>query len=243
MRRFGDAVMCCATLMKKFSGLQTRKAEHQMQNIRSFDSGRSMVEMMGVLTITAILSVGGLTGYTKMMRQYKINKSVEQITNMSAKISAIGSQSSSYNGLSNQSAVKFNAVPAEVVIGDGTSLKNPFGGSVRIAPSSLFSDGTDVLAYTITYTDLPEDACTALGSHDWAHGSNTALVGVGVASSESGADTAASKLYQKCPGESDGGYAAACTEGTGVKMPLSVSIAAQACSCDGDGCAIVLKYF
>ena len=214
-----------------------------MQNIRYVSCGRSMVEMMGVLTITAILSVGGLAGYTKMMTQYKINKTIEQITNMASRISAIGSQASSYDGLSNQGAVKFNAIPAEVVVGNGTTLKNLFGGAVRIGPASLYSAGTDVLAYTITYTDLPEEACIALGSHDWAHGSNMALIGVGIASSESGADTAATKLYQKCSGESGGGYAAACTEGTAVKIPLSVSVAAQTCECGNDGCAIVLKYF
>lgn len=214
-----------------------------MQKMRYVSSGRSMVEMIGVLSIMAILSVGGLTGYTKMMSQYKINKSIEQITNMASRISAIGSQSSSYNGLSNQSAVKFNAIPSEVVIGNGTNLKNPFGGAVRISPSSMFSDGSDTLAYTITYTDLPEEACVALGSHDWAHGSNMALIGVGVAPSESSADMAAAKLYQNCSGESGSGYVAACTNGTSVKMPLSVSLAAQTCNCGDDGCAIVLKYF
>lgn len=214
-----------------------------MQKERYINSGRSMVEMIGVLSIVAVLSVGGLTGYTKMMMQYKINKSIEQITNMSARISTIGSQASSYDGLSNQSAVKFNAIPAEVISSDGVTLKNPFGGSVHITPAPLFSDGTDVLAYTIMYTDLPEAACVALGAHDWGHGSNTALIGVGVAVSESVADATANKLYQKCTGESGGGYAAACSEGISLKTPLPVSVAAQTCSCADDSCAVVLKYF
>ena len=36
--------------------------------------GRSMIEMLGVLAIVAVLSVGGIAGYSKAMMKYKINK-------------------------------------------------------------------------------------------------------------------------------------------------------------------------
>mgnify|MGYP002761554302 CR=1 FL=1 len=40
--------------------------------------GRSMIEMLGVLAIVGVLSVGGIAGYSKAMEQYKINKIIEQ---------------------------------------------------------------------------------------------------------------------------------------------------------------------
>lgn len=40
-------------------------------------SGRSMIEMLGVLAIIGVLSVGGIAGYSKAMLNYKLNKSVE----------------------------------------------------------------------------------------------------------------------------------------------------------------------
>ena len=39
--------------------------------------GRSMIEMLGVLAIIGVLSVGGIAGYSKAMEKYKINKAVE----------------------------------------------------------------------------------------------------------------------------------------------------------------------
>ena len=36
--------------------------------------GRSMIEMLGVLAIIAVLSVGGIAGYSKALDMYKINK-------------------------------------------------------------------------------------------------------------------------------------------------------------------------
>ena len=38
------------------------------------ECGRSMIEMLGVLAIVGVLSVGGIAGYSKAMQQYKVNK-------------------------------------------------------------------------------------------------------------------------------------------------------------------------
>ncbi len=38
--------------------------------------GRSMIEMLGVLAIIGVLSVGGIAGYSKAMEKWKINKTI-----------------------------------------------------------------------------------------------------------------------------------------------------------------------
>ncbi len=43
------------------------------------ENGRSMVEMLGVLAIIGVLSVGAISGYSKAMMKYKLNKQTEQI--------------------------------------------------------------------------------------------------------------------------------------------------------------------
>ena len=42
-------------------------------------AGRSMVEMLGVLAIIGVLSVGAIAGYSKAMFKYKLNKQTSQI--------------------------------------------------------------------------------------------------------------------------------------------------------------------
>ena len=42
---------------------------------KNFEKGRSMIEMLGVLAIVGVLSVGGIAGYSKAMEKWKINKS------------------------------------------------------------------------------------------------------------------------------------------------------------------------
>ena len=49
--------------------------------MRRSEKGRSMVEMLGVLAIIGVLSVGGIYGYTVAMNKYKANE-VAQAMNM-----------------------------------------------------------------------------------------------------------------------------------------------------------------
>ena len=53
------------------------------------ESGRSMVEMLGVLAIIGVLSIGGIAGYTMAMNRYKAN----EVINAAAMLS-IANQSS-----------------------------------------------------------------------------------------------------------------------------------------------------
>ena len=46
--------------------------------------GRSMIEMLGVLAIVGVLSVGGIAGYSKAMEKFKINKTVEEYSMLTA---------------------------------------------------------------------------------------------------------------------------------------------------------------
>ncbi len=40
--------------------------------------GRSMIEMLGVLAIVGVLSVGGIAGYSKAMEKFKVNRAIEE---------------------------------------------------------------------------------------------------------------------------------------------------------------------
>ncbi len=50
--------------------------------IKLNNAGRSMIEMLGVLAIIGVLSVGGIAGYSKAMQKFKINKMIEDYSNL-----------------------------------------------------------------------------------------------------------------------------------------------------------------
>ena len=59
--------------------------------------GKSMIEMLGVLAIIAVLTVGGIAGYSKAMKKYQANKVVGEIIQVLAKIKELSENDNWYN--------------------------------------------------------------------------------------------------------------------------------------------------
>ena len=51
--------------------------------------GRSMVEMLGVLAIIGVLSVGAIAGYSKAMFKYKMNKTLDVLSHVITRVTEL----------------------------------------------------------------------------------------------------------------------------------------------------------
>ncbi len=66
---------------------KSREVEYGLLRVARNDVcsvGRSMIEMLGVLAIVGVLSVGGIAGYSKAMEKWKINKIIEEYSMLMA---------------------------------------------------------------------------------------------------------------------------------------------------------------
>ena len=82
--------------------------------MKQFENGRSMIEMLGVLAIIGVLSVGGLSGYTMAMNRHRANQILDYATRvaMSFKTSPDGESNKNISGVD---CLKYNgdeAVPS-----------------------------------------------------------------------------------------------------------------------------------
>lgn len=59
------------------------------------EAGRSMVEMLGVIAIMGVLSLGGIAGYTLAINRYKAN----QVIDVAGKLAGMGMGGTTYNSL------------------------------------------------------------------------------------------------------------------------------------------------
>ena len=153
---------------------------------RNDQSGRSMVEMLGVLAIIGVLSVGGISGYSKAMAKYKLTKAQDQVTMLLMNIRTAYATSPSYAGLTSAVAADYNLAPNEMkgTSGSTTVLYGTFGGEVKVSACDATGAGNacDSIATTANYFGikmlaLGKEACRSLASSDWgAHG----LVGIKV---------------------------------------------------------------
>ncbi len=57
-----------------------------MKLVKNNQKGRSMIEMLGVLAIIGVLSIGAIAGYSKAMFKYKMNKTLDVLSHAIARI-------------------------------------------------------------------------------------------------------------------------------------------------------------
>ena len=226
-----DSVRECAGIFKRRVQKEYTSAKISSRHqLNEFSLGRSMIEMLGVLAIIGVLSVGGIAGYSKAMMKFKINKTAEQISQIVTNIRTLYLQQKDYNGLGDSSAIQMGAIPDDLTISSG-DIKNIFGGTIWIHTSTssaawLDSVGETDDAFIITIYNLPKEACVALATMDWGT-SSTGLIAVSV--NDDGLSSP-SLNYPKCDGYANDYYVVGCPGSSAVSVPIPVSLAATACS-------------
>lgn len=151
-----------------------------MKNFNN-QSGRSMIEMLGVLAIIGVLSVGGIAGYSKAMLKFKINKTIDQISMTVTNIRTLYAQQPNYHGLTHELAYNMGIID-DAMKGSGSSIVNPFGGTVEIAPAASDAQNSEG-AFIVTINGLPKEACVAVATNDWGSNYSSGLLGIGVGAS------------------------------------------------------------
>ena len=77
-----DVVRQCAAIFERRVQSSTRVRKAQAVTRQTNPIGRSMIEMLGVLAIIGVLSVGGIQGFSKAMETYQSHKQLEQINSL-----------------------------------------------------------------------------------------------------------------------------------------------------------------
>ncbi len=144
-------------------------------------SGRSMIEMLGVLAIICVLSVGGIAGYSKAIMKYRINKTIEQITLVAGNVRTFFANqpdgtgnNGRYKDLNISVMKKAKLIPDEMWNENKTAMENAFGGSFSVYALSNFKS-----QYAIAISGIPQEACIELATKDWSN-ANPYLVGINV---------------------------------------------------------------
>ena len=126
---------------------------------KKLQSGRSMIEMLGVLAIVGILSAGGIAGYSMAMQSQKTSALME-------KVNLIATQTRSlYESVYKEdvSDVVYGNIGGRLIAGNlMPDLNSPFGGVLKTSPSEV----GDV--FTIeTLDNVPQQSCVRIMLADW----------------------------------------------------------------------------
>ena len=219
------------------------------------ENGRSMVEMLGVLAIIGVLSVGGIAGYSKAMNKYKINKTTDQVSMLVANIRTLFSSQGNYGDLDNAKAIKFGVVPNDMIKTKTTQGENPttttglanaFGGDVTIAADKARNgdDGKNE-AFTIRYDGLTSEACVTIATGDWGSGQASGLIAIGAGETATLTDAMMTALMTDGGTPAAGAKLVTAKPGSAVPTPITVSQAVTACDggTNNSDYSVMWKYY
>ena len=221
-----ERMECSADTKLFFDDVYKSGTRGKKQQVDVLQYGRSMIEMLGVLAIVGVLSVGGIAGYSKAMEKFKINKTIDQVSHIVANVRTLYAQQTTYGSVQTWDFKQMGVIPNDM-IWESSYYLNPFNGIFHIHSGNYM--GIPEQYFAISIGGLSKEVCLALASYNWGDLHSTGLAGITIgnntfditysnhSSTTNTCGANSSKLY--CPG-------------TG-RIPLVQ--AQQACSAFGNG--------
>ena len=239
----------CAQLFMVIRGHRPANLDPRVKpvdDIKEMQCGRSMIEMLGVLAIIGVLSVGGIAGYSKAMEKWRVNKTVELVEEITHNILTLYANRKTFD-FGNNNVPEINTLKEigilsenlEVASEDYTFM-NPLGGSSYI----YFFD----TMFTIYVSDISKEACIALSTNNWNF-SSPYFLGI-AAKNKSGNSPASDYCIDKTDSQEGRNVgdslflACKCARTTTPEfgLPVPPSVAAKACSCKSNTCEFDITY-
>ena len=136
-----------------------KNIERQKIYFSNSDSGRSMVEILGVLAIIGILSVGGLVGYQMAIQKSQKNKCLDEMQMVFQKFYEV------HMNIPIPKPEEEVKVPDSVVSLDylNGALKS-LNGKTSVSMSYCPNQNMD---FMLSFDYLPEDVCLAILNTNW----------------------------------------------------------------------------
>ena len=207
----------------------------------SCEKGRSMIEMLGVLAIVGVLSVGGIAGYSKAMGKYKTNHLIEQLTMLITNIrnSLIGQHD--FSDINNNLLINIGAVPADMYDHSRASndILHAWNGKVTIFPSE--ASNNKQMAFELYVNNISKNDCIEMVTMDWGKDPSSGFTCLYIGTLDDDiAEPKKKDVHSSADrNEANGIY----TIGThDMAIPLTLEQAYAACTCSPVGCTIGLKY-
>lgn len=119
--------------------------------------GRSMIEMLGVLAIIGVLSVGGIAGYSKAMEQFKISKSIDYLMQIVSNVRTTYANQKTYEGLGSSQALQLGIYPQN-------DYQLPLGGNTSVLLAASEDGAMNLRAdrkamYRLNHSELGKRQC------------------------------------------------------------------------------------
>lgn len=126
-------------------------------------AGATLIEIIMVVALIAIITIGALTYFNSASESSKVQESVSALTGLSAVVRNQFQSQGDYNGLTESLLFRSTNVPVSIKSTvNADQLRHPWSqtaASVLVVPA-----GSPYATFTITFAELPRGACVEITS-------------------------------------------------------------------------------
>jgi len=154
-------------------------------------SGRSMIEMLGVLAIVGVLSAGGIAGYSMAMQSYKTTSLIDKVNLISQRVRT--TYKGSYGNNTAIVSTDNNTCTGTLIDAGKISANdavNPFGGCITVSGISA--------NFTVTASSVPAESCVDLMTAEWGSSGVFTSVQAGTNAARTSAPVATADAITDC---------------------------------------------
>jgi major structural subunit of bundle-forming pilus len=135
--------------------------------------GLTLIEAAMVLAISTLVVAGIMVFFQSASINSKTNEAMNQLSSLQSNVRSLYSSQPTYNGLNSELLINASGVPNKMV--NGTALTHAFNAEAAVAPASVGSGANN--AFTVTYSDIPSEACVSMATKDLGTGLVSLSVG------------------------------------------------------------------
>lgn len=138
--------------------------------------GRSMVEMIGVLTIVGVLTIGGIWGFDRASKILRINNLKDEISTLVANARSTHLNYDNYSQISPAMLIGAGLVPEQYQNEEGTEIIHAMKGKVLVGPADVAQREND--AFVIIYNGLDNVTCREIAVVSWGSDISSGFLGM-----------------------------------------------------------------
>lgn len=146
----------------------------QKKQTKKQESGRSMIEMVGVLAVMGLITAGAFVLITSAMSSQKMSRVDDDVSAIVAGTRLLYNGQQNFYGLTNEATGLL-----------GFSGSNPYGGNYYLSSNDTTSTAETAARFYVYVTGLNKSQCNALKGRAWAGGSKSQASGTATVAANS----------------------------------------------------------
>ncbi len=145
----------------------------------SRESGRSMIELVGVLAVMGLITAGAFVLIRSGMASQKRSRVADEVAVIAANVRSLSAEKENFDNLSAKPTTWANtnatAKLAGAMLGATAAVATPLSSSsyYAVAKTNCGSGGTNCTKFVVALVGIPANDCTVLASATWG-GNGTA---------------------------------------------------------------------